>query len=126
LKETQTPLNLLLGREPREISRISRSSRPLAGHINALLGSKKNKKSKRHGKRIFAKKKRAGLDDDDDDDKDDDDDARENRERETNVPAARAAPRKVKKRSLFLFVAQIKKVVESLVKNEGKPPPQNR
>jgi hypothetical protein len=115
-----------LGREPREISRISRSSRPLAGHINALLGSKKNKKSKRHGKRIFAKKKRAGLDDDDDDDdKDDDDDARENRERETNVPAARAAPRKVKKRSLFLFVAQIKKVVESS-KNEGKPPPQNR
>jgi len=71
LKETQTPLNLLLGREPREISRISRSSRPLAGHINALLGSKKNKKSKRHGKRIFAKKKRAGLDDDDDDDDDD-------------------------------------------------------
>jgi hypothetical protein len=89
------------------------------------FSDQKRTKKANAGKRIFAKKKRAGLDDDDDDDKDDDDDARENRERETNVPAARAAPRKVKKRSLFLFVAQIKKVVESS-KNEGKPPPQNR
>jgi len=70
-----------LGREPREISRISRSSRPLAA-INALLGSKKNKKKQTPGKRIFAKKKRAGLDDDDDDD-DDEKTTRANRERET-------------------------------------------
>jgi len=69
-----------LGREPREISRISRSSRPLAA-INALLDQKRTKKANA-GKRIFAKKKRAGLDDDDDDD-DDEKTTRANRERET-------------------------------------------
>jgi len=41
---------------------------------------KRTKKANVTGKRIFAKKKRAGLDDDDDDN-DDDDDAFTNRER---------------------------------------------